>query len=126
MRIRDDPRPQVAIRAFHTVIRELRGVMTVGVEQHAFLVFQLAQIRGWSPADLRHLSRAEWAALVGPQIARVTQPLSITRQGTLFVAVTTNGWMTELSLMEPELLRRLNQRTGRLQIRKIRWQIRRD
>lgn len=68
----------------------------------------------------------EWPVLVGPQIARVTQPLSVTRQGTLFVAVTTNGWMTELSLMEPELLRRLNQRTGRLQIRKIRWQIRRD
>jgi predicted nucleic acid-binding Zn ribbon protein len=68
----------------------------------------------------------EWPALVGPQIARVTEPLSVTRQGTLFVAVTTNGWMTELSLMEPELLRRLNQRTGRLQIRKIRWQIRRD
>lgn len=68
----------------------------------------------------------EWPGLVGPQIARVTEPLSVTRQGTLFVAVTTNGWMTELSLMEPELLRRLNQRTGRLQIRKIRWQIRRD
>jgi predicted nucleic acid-binding Zn ribbon protein len=68
----------------------------------------------------------EWPALVGPQIARVTEPLSVTRQGTLFVAVTTNGWMTELSLMEPELLRRLNERTGRLQIRKIRWQIRRD
>lgn len=68
----------------------------------------------------------EWPSLVGPQIARVTQPLSVTRQGTLFVAVTTNGWMTELSLMEPDLLRRLNQRTGRLQIRKIRWQIRRD
>jgi predicted nucleic acid-binding Zn ribbon protein len=68
----------------------------------------------------------DWPALVGPQIARVTEPLSVTRQGTLFVAVTTNGWMTELSLMEPELLRRLNERTGRLQIRKIRWQIRRD
>ena len=67
----------------------------------------------------------EWPSLVGPQIARVTEPLSVTRQGTLFVAVTTNGWMTELSLMEPELLRRLNQRTGRLQIWKIRWQIRR-
>jgi predicted nucleic acid-binding Zn ribbon protein len=67
----------------------------------------------------------DWPSLVGPQIARVTEPLSVTRQGTLFVAVTTNGWMTELSLMEPELLRRLNQRTGRLQIRKIRWQIRR-
>ena len=68
----------------------------------------------------------EWPALVGPQIARVTEPLSVTAQGTLFVAVQTNAWMTELSLMEPELLRRLNQKTGRLRIRKIRWQIRRD
>ena len=56
----------------------------------------------------------------------MTEPLSVTTQGTLFVAVTTNAWMTELSLMEPELLRRLNERTGRLQIRKIRWQIRRS
>lgn len=66
----------------------------------------------------------EWHSLVGPQIARVTEPLSVTPQGTLFVAVTTNAWMTELSLMEPDLLRRLNQRTGRLSIRKIRWQLR--
>lgn len=66
----------------------------------------------------------EWPGLVGPQIARVTEPLSVTPQGTLFVAVTTNAWMTELSLMEPDLLRRLNQRAGRLAIRKIRWQIR--
>jgi len=66
----------------------------------------------------------EWPALVGPQIARVTEPLSVTPQGTLFVAVTTNAWMTELSLMEPDLLRRLNERTGRLSIKKIRWQIR--
>ena len=67
----------------------------------------------------------EWRSLVGPQIANVTEPLSVTPQGTLFVAVKTNAWMTELSLMEPELLRRLNERTGRLQIRKIRWQIQR-
>jgi predicted nucleic acid-binding Zn ribbon protein len=67
----------------------------------------------------------DWPKLVGPQIAKVTEPLSITRQGTLFVAVTTNAWMTELSLMEPELLRRLNERAGRLQIKKIRWQIKR-
>jgi predicted nucleic acid-binding Zn ribbon protein len=67
----------------------------------------------------------DWQSLVGPQIARVTEPLSVTPQGTLFVAVTTNAWMTELSLLEPDLLRRLNQKTGRLPIRKIRWQIRR-
>ena len=68
----------------------------------------------------------EWPKLVGPQISRVTEPLSVTPQGTLFVAVTTNAWMTELSLMEPDLLRRLNERTGRLQIKRIRWQIRRS
>jgi predicted nucleic acid-binding Zn ribbon protein len=68
----------------------------------------------------------DWPKLVGPQISRVTEPLSVTRQGTLFVAVTTNAWMTELSLMEPDLLRRLNEGTGRLQIRRIRWQIRRS
>jgi predicted nucleic acid-binding Zn ribbon protein len=67
----------------------------------------------------------EWRSLVGDQIARATEPLSVTPQGTLFVAVTTNAWMTELSLLEPELLRRLNQRTGETPIRKIRWQIRR-
>jgi predicted nucleic acid-binding Zn ribbon protein len=67
----------------------------------------------------------DWRSLVGPQIAKVTEPLSVTRQGTLFVAVTTNAWMTELSLMEPELLRRLNERTGNLTIKRIRWQIQR-
>lgn len=65
----------------------------------------------------------DWPSLVGPQIARVTQPVSITRTGTLFVSVTTNAWMTELSMMEPELLRRLNQKTGHLAIKKIRWQL---
>ena len=68
----------------------------------------------------------DWRSLVGSQIARVTEPLSVTPQGILFVAVTTNAWMTELSLMEPDLLRRLNQKTGRLSIKKIRWQLKRS
>ena len=67
----------------------------------------------------------QWRSLVGDQIARVTEPLSVTPQGTLFVAVKTNAWMTELSLLEPELLKRLNRQTGRLQIKRIRWQIQR-
>ena len=67
----------------------------------------------------------EWATLVGPQIAKVTEPISVTPQGTLFVAVQTNAWMTELSLLEPELLKKLNVKTGKLSIRKIRWQIQR-
>ncbi|GAC1649101.1 MAG: hypothetical protein NVS4B3_05620 [Gemmatimonadaceae bacterium] len=67
----------------------------------------------------------EWAALVGEQIGAVTTPLSVTADGTLFVAVATNGWMTELSLLEPELLKSLNGKPGRAPVRRIRWQIRR-
>jgi predicted nucleic acid-binding Zn ribbon protein len=63
----------------------------------------------------------EWPALVGPQIAAVTSPQSITANGTLFVHVTTNAWMNELSLLEPELLRSLNAKPERTPVRRIRW-----
>lgn len=65
----------------------------------------------------------EWPALVGSQIAAVTEPLSVTADGVLFVAVRTHAWMSELSLMEPELLVSLNRHGGRLAVRKIRWQL---
>jgi predicted nucleic acid-binding Zn ribbon protein len=63
----------------------------------------------------------EWPALVGPQIAAVTSPQTITANGTLFVHVTTNAWMNELSLLEPELLRSLNAKPERTPVRRIRW-----
>jgi predicted nucleic acid-binding Zn ribbon protein len=65
----------------------------------------------------------EWPSLVGEQIASVTEPLFITMDGTLFIAVRTNAWMTELQLMEPELLGALNAVAGRLPIRKLRFQL---
>jgi predicted nucleic acid-binding Zn ribbon protein len=68
----------------------------------------------------------EWERLVGPQIAAVTEPQSITPDGTLFVAVTTHAWMTELSLMEPELLKAMNGVPGRTPIRRLRWLLRRE
>ncbi len=63
----------------------------------------------------------EWPTLVGRQIAAVTSPQSITSGGTLFVHVTTNAWMNELSLLEPELLRSLNTTPGRAPVKRIRW-----
>lgn len=66
----------------------------------------------------------EWASLVGAQVAAVAQPRSVTQDGTLFVSVTTNAWMTELSLLEPELLKALNAKPDRLPVRRIRWQLR--
>lgn len=68
----------------------------------------------------------EWPTLVGVQIAAVTAPLSIASDGTLFVGVTTNAWMTELSLLEPELLRSLNAKAGRVPVKRIRWLLRRS
>jgi len=63
----------------------------------------------------------EWPKLVGPQIAKVTSPQSISANGTLFVGVTTNAWMNELSLLEPELLRSLNAKPDRVPVKRIRW-----
>ena len=63
----------------------------------------------------------EWPELVGPQIAAVTAPQSVSADGTLWVAVRTHAWMTELSLLEPELLRKLNGRRLRSPIARIRW-----
>ena len=65
----------------------------------------------------------EWESLVGKQIATVTKPISVTPDGTLFVSVKSHGWMTELSLMEPQILRALNAKAGRSRIKKIRLQL---
>jgi predicted nucleic acid-binding Zn ribbon protein len=63
---------------------------------------------------------AEWEELVGPQIASVTAPESITPDGVLRVLVTTAPWANELSLMTPKILARLNAgRSGR--VKQIRW-----
>ena len=67
----------------------------------------------------------EWAGLVGDQIAAVTEPQSVSADGTLWVAVKTHAWMTELQLLEPQLLARLNERQLRAPIRRIRWRLQR-
>jgi predicted nucleic acid-binding Zn ribbon protein len=67
----------------------------------------------------------DWARLVGPQVAAVTEPLRITANGTLFVAVASNPWMGELSLMERQLLAAINRERGRAPVKKIRCEARR-
>jgi len=64
-----------------------------------------------------------WPEIVGERISAVTKPISITPDGILFVAVKTNAWMTELGLMEPELLKALNARKGEEKVRKIRYRL---
>ncbi|HTO73149.1 MAG TPA: DUF721 domain-containing protein [Gemmatimonadales bacterium] len=63
---------------------------------------------------------ARWAELVGPQIAQVTTPESITPDGLLRVQVATAQWANELHLMTPTILARINAgKQGR--INGIRW-----
>jgi predicted nucleic acid-binding Zn ribbon protein len=67
----------------------------------------------------------EWATLVGAQIAAVTAPVSLQRDGTLVVAVRSSTWMAELSLLEPELRRALNADSSRPPITRLRLVLRR-
>jgi predicted nucleic acid-binding Zn ribbon protein len=61
-----------------------------------------------------------WPELVGPQIAAVTQAESVSDDGVLRVRVATAPWASELSLMTPRILARVNAgRSGR--INSIRW-----
>jgi predicted nucleic acid-binding Zn ribbon protein len=63
-----------------------------------------------------------WPGAVGPQIAAVTRALSVTPDGTLMVRVATHAWATELGLMAPRILTRLNgDKRGR--VKHIRWQV---
>lgn len=63
----------------------------------------------------------EWADLVGPQIASVTTPHMVTRDGKLFVRVASSAWMQELQLMSPTILEKLG--THGKKIRRIVWQV---
>lgn len=62
---------------------------------------------------------SDWAELVGPQLARVTVPDAVTRDGTLFVAVSSAAWMQELQLLTPTVLAQLAKRGRR--IKRIIW-----
>lgn len=63
----------------------------------------------------------DWARLVGPQVAAVTAPQSISPDGTLFVRVATSAWRNELQLMMPDLMARVNAGRGAGRIKTIRW-----
>src|SRR2546423_15615498 len=63
----------------------------------------------------------DWPRLVGPQIAAVTQPESVTPDGTLFVRVATSAWMNELQLMEPQVMTAVNGGCAGARFKAIRW-----
>ncbi len=65
----------------------------------------------------------QWATLVGPELAAVTRPLSVSEDGTLFVSARSHAWMSELTMMERDLLASINRITGDRPIHKLRWSL---
>lgn len=65
----------------------------------------------------------EWATVVGAQIAAVTEPVSVTADGVMWVRVNTAAWMNELSLLAPTILQRLNAMPGRTPVRQLRFRL---
>ena len=53
----------------------------------------------------------DWRAAVGDAVADHAEPVSLT-DGVLVVAVEQPGWATQLKLLAPELIGRLNDRAG--------------
>ena len=65
----------------------------------------------------------EWSSLVGDHIAAVTRAEVVSANNVLIVSVKTHSWMSELALLEREILTTINRATPRNPIVKIHWQL---
>ena len=73
----------------------------------------------------RRISQAsiinDWAELVGEQVARVSEPDSVDKNGTLRVRVESAAWLQELQLMSPTIIKGLAVKGRR--IKRIHWML---
>jgi len=70
----------------------------------------LAQ-HGWEVEVAVHSVMARWAQIVGPQVAAHCQPERFS-DGQLTVRTDSTSWATQIRLLAPQLLRRLNVELG--------------
>ena len=61
-----------------------------------------------------------WEEIVGEQVAAVTKPERVSN-GTLIVKVTSSVWKYELTMRKAEILKKIHQVTGSLEIEEIQW-----
>ena len=64
-----------------------------------------------------------WPAIVGPSIAAHARPLTL-RRGTLTIAADQSGWATQLTYLEADLKRRINELAGPDQVAAIKVVVR--
>ncbi len=71
----------------------------------------LASTRGWSPRVAEGSLFAEWATIVGEQIAEHASPTSL-RDGILHVSAESTAWATQLRLVQSQVLARISAGVG--------------
>ncbi len=62
----------------------------------------------------------KWEEIVGPKVATVTIPERVSH-GNLIVKVTSSVWKYELTMRKQEILQKIHQVTGSLEIKDIQW-----
>lgn len=113
-------RPEDRLEAATAWIRKQRGKARPAAAPVGDTVDRVLAKNGLARRVAQASVIEEWAQLVGPQIAAVTQAESVSADGILWVKVATAAWANELSMMAPRILARVNaDRKGR--IKEIRW-----
>jgi predicted nucleic acid-binding Zn ribbon protein len=67
--------------------------------------------RGWETDAAVGGVMGRWAALVGPEVAEHSEPVSF-QDGELVVSAASTAWATQLRLLAPALVRRLTEELG--------------
>jgi predicted nucleic acid-binding Zn ribbon protein len=79
---------------------------------------RLVADRGWETDAAVGGAMGRWAAIVGPQIAEHSTPVSFA-DGELVVAAATTAWATQLRMLAPTLLRKLAAELGEGTVEKV-------
>jgi predicted nucleic acid-binding Zn ribbon protein len=79
-------------------------------------------VRKAAPDTLLARVQALWPEVAGPAIAAESAPAS-EREGTVMVECSGAVWVQELTLLEPDLLARLNPRLEGVQVRSLRFRV---
>lgn len=90
-----------------------------GMKPIADILPSLLRQYGLAEAAVGWRAVADWPAVAGTRIARVTRAVSF-HEGTLTVEVEGSAWMHELGFLKPELVRNLNRHLGADVVRDVR------
>jgi len=81
-------------------------------------VSRLLAQRGWEVDVAVHSVMARWSELVGPQVAEHCEPERY-EDGELTIRTESTGWATQLRLLAPQVIRRLNGELGADTVRRV-------